>query len=893
MTPMTPISNAWSSVRTIISRLLDLLLRRQREDRLSQEIQAHLDLLTEEHVAGGISLADARLAARKSFGGVDQVKVHYREQRGLPIVDAWLQDARFAVRLLARDRGFALTAIVVLAFGIGVNHMFVTMVYAHKFRGLPIDRPDRVLFISTYDDRAPDRLVSLPDLEDIRGEQRTFEGLAAYMGSVVTIGDEGRAPDRFDAAYLSSNALALIGVRPLAGRGPEPQEDRPGAAPVVMLGADAWRTRYGSDPSIVGRSILVNGSPATVVGIIPDRSGFPSVAGIWLPLGQLPGLANLKRDSRNLRVFGRLRDGSTESDARAEIQSIVGRLEAAHPDTNRNLRARVTPINERLLGNLDGWMPFITAAVIVILVASANVANLMMARAMHRAPEMAIRTSLGASRFRLIRQLIIEGMVLAAIGGALGLAFSTAGVRLVQSAIPQNMLPYWLDYSTDAGTLALLVGVSFASVFVFGLIPALQASKIDVNQTLKDGSRSGHRGRATRVWTAAFLVAELALATVLLAQVALGNVTARRTVPTDAALRTTAVMTAAVTLPADNYPTAGERGEFFRRLEERLHAQPAVAATALTTFLPVSSVRPTERSPEVEGRAPGEIAAPGVSVIDIDGGYFNTLGLTLTRGRRFSDRDGSPGQATAIVNERFVEMFLSDADPLGRRIFLVTANAPATTPRLWTTIIGVAPSIRQHAVPEPGPVVYLPIHAATPGAATLMVRTNLEPSGVASLLRDEARAIDPNVPLYRMQTLEAAITDALWNSRVSNYLSLTVTILSLILATVGLYAVTAHGVTLRTREIGVRMALGARSFQVSGLILRSVRIPLALGLLLGVAGALAWDRMFSSGLADVSASEPEAILIIAAIMATVVTLACFIPVRKATRMNPVSALRHE
>jgi hypothetical protein len=282
-----------------------------------------------------------------------------------------------------------------------------------------------------------------------------------------------------------------------------------------------------------------------------------------------------------------------------------------------------------------------------------------------------------------------------------------------------------------------------------------------------------------------------------------------------------------------------------------------------------------------------------VSVIDIDRGYFNTLGFTLTRGRGFSDRDGSPGQATAIVNERFVEMFLSDADPLGRRIALSAPNAPATTPPVWVSIIGVAPSIRQHAVPQAGPVVYLPIHAATPVAATLLVRSNLDPSAVASLLRTEARAVDPNVPLYRMQTLEAVITDALWNSRVSSYLAMTVMILSLLLATVGLYAVTAHGVTLRTREIGVRMALGAKSFQVSRLILRSVRIPLMLGLLLGVAGALAWDRAFSSGLVDEYASEPTAMLSIAAIMAAVVTLACFIPVRKATRMNPVTALRHE
>ena len=882
-------------MRTFISRLLDRVRRRYRDDRLSEELQSHLDLLTDEHLARGLSVADARLAARRSFGGVDQVKMRYREQRGLALVDAMLQDARFAVRLLARDRGFALTAIVVLAFGVGVNNLFFTLVYAHKCRGLAIERPDRVLAISTFDDRAPDRLMSLQDLEDIRGEQRSLVDVAAYAGGVVTVGDPDRAPDRFDAVYLSANALAAIGVTPIAGRGPDPQEDRPGAPPVVMLGGQAWRGRYGSDPAVIGRSIFVNGSPATVVGIIPERSGFPSTAAVWLPLGQMPGLASQKRDARNLRVFGRLRDEASESDARAEMQAIAARLEAAYPDTNRNLRMRVTPINERLLGNLDGWMPFIVAGVIVILVACANVANLMMARALHRAPEMALRTSLGASRFRLIRQLMIEVMVLAAVGGACGLALSIGGVRVFTSAIPDGVLPYWVDYSLDLRLFAGLVATAFVSVFVFGLIPAIQASRTDVNQVLKNGGSGSVRARAVRVWTAGFLTAEVALAMVLLAGVALGNLASRPEVPTDAALRTPAIMTAAITLPADQYPTPDDRREFFRRLDERLRAHPSIVAATLTTFLPVSSSRPTQRSPEVEGRTPSDrpLPSPSVSVIDTDRGYFDTLGFALTRGRAFADRDGFPGEATAIVNERFVGMFLADANPIGRRFALTAANAPADAPRVWTTIVGVAPSIRQQAVPQPGPVVYLPIHAATPVAATLMVRSHLDPSGAASLLRDEARAIDAHVPLYRMQTLAKAVEDASWNSRVSNYLALTVTFLCLVLAMVGLYAVTAHGVSLRTREIGVRLALGARSLHVIMLVLRGVRVPLALGLVLGVAGALAWDRTFASGLADEYISNPKALLTIAALMTTVVALACVVPVRRATLMNPVTALRHE
>ena len=881
-------------MRTLFSRLLDLILRRRRDERLSEEVQAHLDLMADDFVAQGMSPADAKLEARKSFGGVDQIKERYRDQRGLPIVDALTQDARFAVRLLTRDRSFAVTAIIVLALGVGVNNLFFTLVYAHKFRGLNIEQADRVLSVSTFDDRAPDRLMSLQDLEDMRREQRTLTGLAAYTAAVVTVGDQDRAPDRFDAAYLTANALSLIGVVPIAGRGPDPTEDHPGAAPVVVLGSQAWRGRYGGDPSIMGRSILINGSPATVVGIIPERSGFPSTAAVWLPIGQLPGLANQQRDTRNLRVFGRLRDEATVSDARAEIEALAAQLEASHPDTNRNVRARVMPINDRLLGNMDGWMPFVTAGIIVILVACANVANLMMARAMHRAPEMALRTSLGASRLRLIRQLMMEVMVLAAIGGACGLVLSLGAVQLFILAIPAGMLPYWVDYSLDPRLFAGLVATAFASVFVFGMIPAIQASTTDVNRILKDGSRSSHRARAVRVWTGTFLTVELALAMVLLAGVALGSVVARPEPPTDAALRTTAIMTAVVTLPADKYATPDDRRRFFRQLDERLRANPAITAATLTTFLPASSSRPTERSPEFEGQPPSGAPAPGVSVVEIDPNYFETLGFTPTRGRAFSERDGTPGQVTAIVNERFVEMFFADADPLGQRIALMAEKAPLEAPRAWTTIVGVVPSIRQHAVPQPGPVVYLPIHAATPITATLMVRTGrLDPASVVTLVRDEARAIDPHVPLYRLRTLAVAVVDATWNARVSEYLALSVTILCLVLAMVGLSSVTTHGVSLRTREIGVRMALGARSFQVVALVLRGVRLPLVLGLLLGVAGALAWDRAFASGLANDYIANPRALLILASLMASVVALACFFPVLKATRMNPVAALRHE
>lgn len=881
-----------ATLRTFLLRLTDVVFRRSRERRLSQEIQDHLDRLADDHLAAGMSPADARLAARRSFGGVDQVKMLHRDQRGLPIVDTLFQDVRFATRLLARERGFALTAIVVLAVGIGVNNMFFTLVYAHKFRGLPIANPERVLSISSLDNRAADRGLSAPDFEDLKARQRSFEGLAAYVITVATVGDADRSPDRFDAAYVSSNTFAQLGVAPVVGRLPQPDEDRPGAAPVVLLSVTAWQNRYGGDRSILGRSILVNGAATTVVGLIPDRSGFPSDASVWLPLGQLPGLADQKRDTRTLRVVGRLRAGVLPTDARAEIEALFTNLDASHPDANENLRARVVPINERLLGNLDGWVPFIVVGVIVLLVAGANAANLMMAHAIHRAPEIAIRTTLGASRVRIVRQLLIEALVLAALGGAAGAALSIAGVRAFRSLIPDGILGYFIDYSMDTRVFAALVAVSFATTCLFGLVPALQASRTDVNHTLKDGSRTATGNRGTRAWTAAFLSAELALAMVLMALAAIGNLSSRSQVPTDSALETVPVMTTTITLPTAAYPDRGRRTEFFRELEQRLLAHPEIASASRTTFLPLAGASSRHLEIRAAVRPEGQ-DPPTVAVVDIAPDYFKTLGLMPTEGREFVARDGEPGQANAIVNDLFAQVFLAGKAAIGAQIAVTPTNAAAGTAPAWLTIIGVSPSVRTSARPSANPVVYLPIHAADPSTVSLLARHRADPSAVANILRSDVLAIDANIPLYQMRSLGAAINDAQWNPRVSNYLLLTVTVMSMLLAMIGLYAVVAQSVSRRTREIGLRVALGARSAQIGREIVRSVRVPLALGLLLGVGGAVLWDRTFSSGLVNTYAADPWLLLTFAVLLTTLVAIACFVPMRKAIRLNPLTALRHE
>ena len=877
-------------MRAWLSRLGELLFRRSREERLSDEIAHHLESLADELKREGMSDADARLAARKRFGGVDQIRMRHREQRGVPVLDLVLQDIRLALRVLLRDRGFALTAMLVLGVGLGVNNMFFTLVYAHKFRGLPIEQPDRVLFISTFDDRVSNRAISLPEFDELRQSQTSFSALGAYVNGIATVGDRDRTPDRFDATYFTAGTFELLGITPTIGRLPSAGDDRPGNPVVVLLGAAAWHLRYAGDPQILGRTVLINGSPATVIGIIADRSGFPSTANVWMPIGQWPDWKE-DRSVRSLQVIGRLRDEVTLDTARSEIETIYGRFEGTYPETNRNLRARVTTLNERLLGTLEGWMQFIFAGIIVILVACANVANLMMARALHRAPEIAIRTSLGASRVRVMLQLLIEATVIAAGGAVVGALVSLGGTRAIDAGIPDFILPYWAAYTMDRTVFAALVGLALVTVIAFGLVPAFQASRTDVNRVLQQGGRSGSGTSSMRVWTGGFLTLQLALAMILLAQVAVAAYIANQDIPTDAKVKTTEIVTASVTLPAASYPTVERRQDFFTRLEERLRSRNEIVAASRGTILPGDG-GPLRRV-QVRGRDEQDATRPTVLTIEAAPGYVGTLAIGLLRGRDFTALDGTAASAVAIVNQRFAEMFLGDADPMNMQIAVSPANQPAPAQPDWRAVVGVVPTIRQLSAGAESPVIYVPIASSASTTASLLVRHRVDPETAANVVRAEAHAVDPNVALYRVRTLKQAVHDGQWTRHTSAVLSDTVTAMSVLLAIVGLYAVTAQRVTLKTREIGLRMALGARSLQVAGTILGGLRVPLLLGLLLGTAGSIGWDGAYSSGVAGVYTSAPPTLLKVAGFLILIVVVSCAIPIRRATRLNPTTALRHQ
>jgi predicted permease len=604
---------------------------------------------------------------------------------------------------------------------------------------------------------------------------------------------------------------------------------------------------------------------------------------VWLTLAQT-GLAAQPRDARTLRLIGRIRTASDLDAARAEIGAIVERRARESAPANRTLRGTVIPVNERYFGSLadPAWRAFIAASVLVALISCANMANLMLTRTHRRAREFAIRASLGAQRRRLLRQLIVEALLLAAAGGVAGAAVSIAGVQIFSSAIPERTLPYWVHYGVDARVIAALVAVSLTTVVLFAVVPALRASRPDVNALLKEAGRGADRGGGA--WATAFLAAEFALAIVLLGQLVVGVRASAPAVPSDRAVDTRAVVTSTVTAPAATYAIPAQRLDLFRRLEQRVRALPGVASVSIASAAPLAG---GDDAP-LQGTAGDTVAM--VRTVVIDPGYFETLDVPIVRGRDLTDSDGGAEQPVAIVNERFAARFFDGRDALGQRIALGRADGGGTT---QATIVGVAADVRQRPRPEPEPVVYLPYRTAAAPTMVLLVRSGIEPGALVPRLRQEVLALDPALPMYRIQTMSEVVRNATWNARMSQRLILLITFIAVALSAAGLYAVTAHGVALRRRELGVRMALGAQPRQVLLLVLRRVLLQLSLGLAAGIVAAIAWDRMFPSGRPGVSILNPLALAAIAITLAIAAVIACAAPARRAIRLDPVAAIRGE
>jgi len=879
------------AVRVMLSRLMDVVLSARRDRRVEDEIQQHLDLLTEEHLRRGLPLADAELAARKSFGGVDQVLASYRDQRGWPWLTRVLEDTQFAARQLTRDIRFSAAVVAVLALGVGVSHLFLTLTYAHTARGLPIPDVGRVMFLSTATRQGQAQGLSYQEFLDLQAV-RAFSALAAFTNAQVTIASEGEVPDRVDAAYASANGFGIVSASAIHGRLFDAEDDRMGAPPVMVLTERVWRDRYAGRADVLGKTAFVGGEAATIVGVVADASGYPSPAAIFLPLSHQPGVVSSPRDARSLRVFGRLAEGVEAADAVAAVSAEGARWESSYATVTRGLRVLAVPINERYNGPIQGWLPFMLAGLIVVLVASANVGNLLLTRGAARAREIAIRTALGANRGRIIRQLLVESLLMGAIASALGLLISRLALAAYRRGVPEGILPYWIDYSLDRMVMTILVALAIATVASCALVPAVVVSRSEAASVLKDGGRA-ETGRRSRGWAlTAFLAAELALAIVLLTQVGAATVNSfAHDVPTDRLLDDRHVFTGALTLGA-NGGAAADRRQFLDRVRNRMAAVPSVTEVSLSSHLPLGGafgrrLRVADRPSGV-----GDVA-PSIAAIDVAPGYFDVLGLSVTRGRPFVETDERAEAATVVINERLATLYFTGLEPVGQRIAVLPEGDASAQPE-WRTIVGVVADLRQRPVPEVQPIAYLPMSVSPTTTTWLMVRSATDAGPLAGLVRDALQQLDPTVPLSSPRTLAAATRDLTWAGRISARLASVVCLATFILATVGLYAVVAHRAAQRRREFGLRVVLGARAPALVALVTRHVHAAMSIGLVGGVAGAVAWDRAFSPlPRSAFRVADPLVLVVALGVLVVVVGLGCALPVRRAIGVSPADLLREE
>lgn len=886
-------------------RLARVHLEPAHEAEIIEELAQHLEDVYQRSLRTGATEAEAQNAALQELATDDLLQKEMRRSqtpfKESPVaggstnsnfVADLMHDVRYAARLQRKNPGFTIVAVIALALGIGANTAIFSVVNTILLRPLPYKDPERLVMV--WEDATrhgyPRDTPAAANFVDWRDQNQVFEGMAAIDDTSFNLTGSGD-PERLEGRRVSANMFPLLGVEPQLGRVFTAAEDQPGAQRVVLLSFALWQRRFGGDSGIVGQSLTLNGESHVVVGVMPARFQFPSSDDqAWVPMA-LTQQESGNRNRHYLQVLARLKPGVSLAQAQSEMSTIAARLQQQYPQSNADLGAAVQPLHEHLVGDIKPALLVLLGAVgLVLLIACANVANLLLARAAVRQKEIAVRVALGARRWRLIRQFLTESVLLSSLGGLVGLVVAYGGLVLLKAFIPED-ISQARDISIDLKVLGFTFLVSVATGLIFGLAPAMQAARFNQAETLKEGGRDAATGGSGKRLRGLLVMAEVAISLVLLIGAGLLINSFLRLRNVDPGFRADNLLTMKIVLPEPKYEEMERRSAFYTDLISRIQSLAGVRSAAVTSNLPLYR-QGNSISIGIEGRpAP----PPGQELIVvtrmISPGYFDTMSIPLLRGRQLTEQDTATTPNVVVISETMARRFWPGEEAVGKRI----AIGRIRTPEDWFQVVGVVKDVRQFELnAEPKPQMYLTYRqVGFFDSRDLVVKTDVDPASMAATVRKAVWEIDKDQPVSNIQTMEEILAGSIARQRFSMLLLAIFAAVALVLAGVGIYGVMSYSVAQRTHEIGIRMALGAQTGAVLKLAVGyGMKLVLA-GLVIGLIAAFALTRVMSTLLFGVTATDPATFTLISLLLIAVAVLASYIPARRATRVNPIIALRYE
>ncbi len=880
------------TLRGLLLRAGALFGKERRDREFADEIESHLQFHITDNIRAGMSPEQARREALLKFGSVESTKESYREQRGLPILETLAQDLRFGIRMLRRNPGFTVTAVLILGLGIGANSAIFSVVNAVLLKPLPYENGDRLMIIRQQATRAGvnDVPFSVPEINDYRSQNHSLSGLVEYHNmAFILLGRQ--EPERVVTGVVSWNFFDVFGVKPLLGRNFRAEDEKPGAPAVLLLSYEYWIRSFGGDPTVVNRTFTMNDRIHTVIGVLPPVPQYPDENDVYMPTTACPFRSDpqtiANRRNHMMRVFGVVKPGVDFRQAQADLSNIAANLERTYPTdypSQYGYAVQSTPLREELTHNARPTMlVLLGAAAFVLLIACANVANLNLARMTRRERELSVRTALGAGRGRIFRQLLTESLVVALAGGALGLILAHSGLNLL-IAFVSHFTPRAREIRIDHTVLLFTLIIAVVTSIVSGTISALDAGS---SRDLHDKSQHVSATLGRRRLRNALIVSQVAVSFLLLIGAGLMLRSFLNLQHVDPGFQPENVLTMRIDLDFSKYNNEEKQRQFYESLLQRIEAQPGVRSAAATMIFPLGESMPMQNDFMIEGQTPGQTSVPVGDFRVVSAGYFKTLQVPVIEGREFSigDRPGAP--SVVIINRSSARRFWGNQEALGKRIS--TDNG-----KTWIQVVGVVGDVKQNGLDQDASdEIYFPFAQAPLANASLVVKTTVEPMSVARSIIELIYQIDPNQPAARVRSLEQVRSDSIAVPRLTLSLLGLFALIALAIAAVGIGGVMALNVSQRTHEIGVRMAIGAWPREIQRMVLRQGLRLTSFGLVLGVVGALSLTHILHGLLFEVKPTDPSTFVAVAGVLAIAAATATYFPARRAARVEPMTALRCE